>query len=148
MSCWPPSMSKVAPVTAEFVMRWTASAAMSVGPTTRRIGSVRPSSARRLSRSLPRVEAESGVATRPAGSRVARDGGESGGGFLRHGGPRGGGGGDRAGPGRRGPPAGSADEEQRAAGADFADADPGDLQPQKKMRFDVVARLFEVEVRE
>jgi hypothetical protein len=30
-SCRPPSMSKVAPVTAVFVMRWTASAAMSAG---------------------------------------------------------------------------------------------------------------------
>src|SRR5215831_5294093 len=28
-SCWPPSMSKVAPVTAVLVMRWTAGAAMS-----------------------------------------------------------------------------------------------------------------------
>ena len=34
-SCWPPSMSNVGPVTAVFVMSWTASAAMSSGPTTR-----------------------------------------------------------------------------------------------------------------
>jgi len=33
-------MLKVAPVTAVLVLRWTASAAMAAGPTTRRIGSV------------------------------------------------------------------------------------------------------------
>jgi hypothetical protein len=48
-SCWPPSMSKVAPVTAVFVMRWTASAAMSAGPTTRRIGRFVRSCSRRVS---------------------------------------------------------------------------------------------------
>ena len=48
-SCWPPSMSKVAPVSAVLVMRWTASAAMSAGPTTRRIGRVARSCSRRAS---------------------------------------------------------------------------------------------------
>jgi hypothetical protein len=48
-------MSKVAPVTAVFVMRWTASAAMSAGPTTRRIGSVVRSCSRRVSSSSPRI---------------------------------------------------------------------------------------------
>ena len=37
-NCWPPSMSYVAPVRAVLVMRWTASAATSAGPTTRPIG--------------------------------------------------------------------------------------------------------------
>src|SRR3989442_1312623 len=54
-------MSKVAPVTAVFVMRCTASAAMSAGPTTRRIGSVVRSCSRRPSSWSPRIVAESGV---------------------------------------------------------------------------------------
>jgi hypothetical protein len=46
-SCWPPSMSYVAPVIAVLVIRCTASAAMSAGPTTRLIGSVLRSCSRR-----------------------------------------------------------------------------------------------------
>src|SRR5918994_2541987 len=38
-------MLKIAPVTAVFVIRWTASAATSAGPTTRRIGRIERSSA-------------------------------------------------------------------------------------------------------
>src|SRR4051794_18020031 len=38
ISCCPPSMSYVAPVTAVFVIRWTASAAMSADDTTGRQG--------------------------------------------------------------------------------------------------------------
>src|SRR3954452_21646618 len=48
-SCWPPSMSYVAPVSAVLAMMWTASPATSAGPTTRPIGSVARSSARRAS---------------------------------------------------------------------------------------------------
>lgn len=40
-SCWPPSMSKVAPVSAVLVMMCTARAATSAGPTTRRMGASR-----------------------------------------------------------------------------------------------------------
>ena len=39
-NCWPPSMSKVAPVSAVLIMMWTASEATSAGVTTRPIGNV------------------------------------------------------------------------------------------------------------
>src|SRR4029077_1683723 len=55
-------MSYVAPVTAVFVMRWTASAAMSAGPTTRRIGSLVRSCSRRASSWSPGGAAASGGA--------------------------------------------------------------------------------------
>src|SRR5215471_10602627 len=51
-----------------------ASAATSAGPTTRRMGSVARSSARRLSRSSPRIDAERGVSTKPAAIRLTRIG--------------------------------------------------------------------------
>ena len=67
-------MSKVAPVSAVLVMRWTASAATSSGPTTRPIGSVaRSSLAARLELS-PRSDADSGVSTKPAAIRLTRTG--------------------------------------------------------------------------
>ena len=76
-SCWPPSMSYVPPVSAVLLMMWTASAATSPGPTTRRMGSVARSSSRRLSRSPPRIDAERGVSTKPAAIRLTRIGASS-----------------------------------------------------------------------
>ena len=76
-SCWPPSISKVAPVTAVFVMRWTASRAMSAGPTTRPIGSVVRSCSRRASSWSPRSDADNGVSTNPAAIRLTRIGASS-----------------------------------------------------------------------
>ena len=77
MSCWPPSMSNVAPVTAVFVMRWMASAARSEGPTTLRIGRVARSSSRRCSRVSPRMRADRGVSTKPVAMQLARIGASS-----------------------------------------------------------------------
>ena len=76
-SCWPPSMSYVAPVSAVLVMRCTASAATSAGPTTRPIGSVARSSSRRASSSSPSSDADSGVSTKPAAIRLTRTGASS-----------------------------------------------------------------------
>ena len=61
MSCRPPSISKVAPVTAVLVMRCAAGAALPAGPTTRQIGSVARRSSRRASIWSPGLAAESGV---------------------------------------------------------------------------------------
>src|SRR6478609_1001379 len=60
-SCWPPSTSYVAPVSAVLTIRWTASAATSPGPTTRPIGSVARSWSRRCSSWSPSSEADNGV---------------------------------------------------------------------------------------
>src|SRR3954447_20883560 len=76
-SCWPPSMSNVAPVSAVFVMTWTASAATSAGPTTRPTGSVARSSARRASSWSPRIDADSGVSTKPGAMTFTRIGASS-----------------------------------------------------------------------
>src|SRR5271157_721801 len=65
----------VAPVIAVFVMRWTASAAMSAGPTTRPIGSVVRSCSRRSSIRSPSSEADNGVSTKPAAIKLTRMGG-------------------------------------------------------------------------
>src|SRR5271166_312453 len=70
-------MSYVAPVTAVLLMMWTANAAMSAGPTTRRMGSVARSSSRRLSSSSPRIDADRGVSTKPAAIRLTRIGASS-----------------------------------------------------------------------
>ena len=70
-------MSYVPPVSAVLLMMWTASAATSPGPTTRRMGSVARSSSRRLSRSSPRIDAERGVSTKPAAIRLTRIGASS-----------------------------------------------------------------------
>ena len=75
-SCWPPSMSYVAPVSAVLIMMCTASAATSSGPTTRPMGSVDLSSSRRLSRSSPSSRADNGVSTKPGAMRLMPNGGE------------------------------------------------------------------------
>ena len=76
-SCWPPSTSYVAPVSAVLVIRWTASAATSAGPTTRPIGSVARSCSRRASSSSPSSDADSGVSTKPGAIRLTRIGASS-----------------------------------------------------------------------
>src|SRR5215468_12641933 len=58
-------------------MMCTARAAMSAGPTTRRMGSVARSWSRRASRSSPSSEADSGVSTKPAAMRLTRIGATS-----------------------------------------------------------------------
>ena len=73
-SCWPPSMSYVAPVSAVLVMRCTARAATSSGVTTRPIGRVSRSCWRRSSSPSPSSDADSGVSTKPAAIRLIRTG--------------------------------------------------------------------------
>jgi hypothetical protein len=73
ISCWPPSISNVAPVTAVFTIRWMAVAATSAGPTTPRIGRLARSSARQASSASPRIRAESGVSTKPAAITFVRN---------------------------------------------------------------------------
>src|SRR5262249_47933203 len=76
-SCWPPSMSYVAPVKAVLIIKWTASAATSDDWTTRPIGSVDRSSSRRASSWSPSSDADSGVSTNPAAIRLTRTGATS-----------------------------------------------------------------------
>ena len=109
-------MSYVAPVRAVLVMRCTASAATSAGPTTRPIGRVARSSARRSSslvaeqrRRQRRVDEAGGDEVDPDRGELEREGGDE---RRQH---RGGGRGDaelRADP----PGAGATHEQQRAAG--------------------------------
>jgi hypothetical protein len=58
-------------------MRCTARAAMSAGPTTRRIGSTARSWLRRASKSSPSTDADRGVSTKPAAMRWTRTGASS-----------------------------------------------------------------------
>src|SRR4029450_2615466 len=82
-SCWPPSMSKVAPVTAVLVIRWmargarAAGAARAAGPPTRRIGRLVRSCWRRASSWALSNAADHGVSTNPAASRFTRTGASS-----------------------------------------------------------------------
>ena len=119
-NCWPPSMSYVAPVRAVLVMRWTASAATSAGPTTRPMGSVARSSSRRASSPSPRSDADSGVSTKPAAMRLTRTGASSSARAAVNGRQRGGGRGGDPEVATDPPAAGAAHEQQRAAGPHLA----------------------------
>ena len=139
-SCWPPSMSKAAPVTAVLVIRWTASAAMSAGPTTRPIGSVVRSCSRRASSWSPRIAADSGVSTNPAAIRFTRIGASSSARFRVSAGIAAVSARDQR--ARAGATAaGAADEEQGASRANLAHRVPGDLQRQQEMGVEVLRAL-------
>lgn len=66
-------MSKVAPVSAVFVMMSTARTVTSAGPMTRRTGSVVRSCSRRASSPSPSSAAESGVSTKTGGDQIHSD---------------------------------------------------------------------------
>ena len=67
-------MSYVPPVSAVLLIRCTASAATSSGPTTRPIGSRSRSSSRRASSPSPSSDADSAVSTKPGATRLTRIG--------------------------------------------------------------------------
>ena len=90
MSCWPPSTSYVAPVTAVFVIRWTAIAATSTGPTTRPIGRVARSSARRLVELVSQDPRRQRRVDEPGRDHVRPDRSQLDGGVRSDGGQRGG----------------------------------------------------------
>src|SRR3954465_389924 len=69
-SCWPPSMSYVAPVSAMLAMMWTASAATSAGPTTRPIARVARSSSRRASELIAEERRRQGCVDEAGGDQV------------------------------------------------------------------------------
>src|SRR4051812_35924892 len=69
-SCWPPSMSYVAPVSAVLAMMWTASAAMSAGPTARPIARVARSSSRRASELIAEERRRQGCVDEAGGDQV------------------------------------------------------------------------------
>ena len=138
-SCWPPSMSKVAPVTAVLVMRWRASAAMSLGPTTRRIGSVVRSCSRRASSWSAEQRRRQAACRRTRRDQVHADGCELEREVLRHGGHRGRERRDEREARRRPAATRAAHEEQGPARADAAGRISGDLQRQQEVGVDVAA---------
>ena len=142
-SCWPPSMSTVAPVTAVLTIRCTASAAMSAGPTTRPMGRADHPPDGERGPELVAACAEPGAEQRCRQRGVDEAGGDEVDPDRRHldrevgdqGGQRGGAGRDErpARPWRA--PAGAAHEQQRAAGPHPAHGvlRHGDGQPQVRI---------------
>ena len=123
-------MSYVAPVRAVLVMRWTASAATSAGPTTRRIGSVARSSSRRASSCVAEQRRRQRGVDEPGGDEVDADRRELEREVRRQGGQRGRERARRArGRGVRRPPVPPM-KSQRAAGPHPADGVAGDAERQ------------------
>ena len=105
------------------------------------MGSVARSCSRRASRPSPRSEADSGVSTKPAAMRLTRTGASSSARLAIERRQRGG---DRAemsaSPALIVPPAGAADEEQRAAGPHLAGGVARDLRARSTAARSIVAR--------
>ena len=137
-------LREVAPVSALFVIRCSASAATSAGSTTRRIGRVSRSSRRCCSRSSPSRRADMGVSTNPVAIAFTRTGASSTAAFGR--GYRGGRDGreHQARAGASG--VGAGHEGERSAGADTGGALAGDAQRSQQPLVEDGACLVEVEV--
>ena len=118
-------------MTAVLLIRCTASAATSAGSTTRLMGSVARSWARRLSRSAPSRVADSGLSTKPAAMRLTRIGAISTARLATRAGSAAEFAAMSDSPGRPPAAAGAGHEQQRAAGPHPADGllGHGDRQP-------------------
>ena len=148
MSCWPPSISNVAPVTAVFVIRWMASAAMSAAPMTRRIGKFVSSWLRRALSRSPSMAADCGVSTNPAAITFTRMGASSAARLFGHRRERSGDRGDERASRDCMPTVGAPREEQRSTWADRVDSPASDLQGEQQVRIQVASRFVDVEVGE
>ena len=133
-------------MTAVLAIRCTASAAMSAGPTTRRMGSVARSSARRASRSSAEQPGRQGRVDEAGRDAVDPDRGELQGQVGHQGGYAGGADGRDGLALGRAPGAGAAHEQQRAAGPDLAHGVLADPQRHQQVRVQGPERLVEVQL--
>ena len=137
-------MSYVAPVTAVLIMRWTASAATSAGPTTRPMGSVARSSIAPLVEIVAEERSRQRRVDEAGCDQVDPDRREVEGEAGRERGHRRGDRRDDRGAGTDPPAAGAADEQQRAAGSHPAGDVAGDREREQHVLAERSARFFGV----